>query len=108
MKSLLISFAVALPLIASAASNPDAKFYKQAAEGGIAEVELGNLAQTKSENTSVKDFGKMMATDHSVANEQLKSIASAKDLSLPTSPSVSQTATKAKLEALSGQTFDKS
>jgi putative membrane protein len=108
MKILLVSFAIALPLIAWAADNPDAKFYKAAAEGGIAEVELGNLAQKKSENAGVKQFGAMMVSDHSAANDRLKSIASSKDLKLPTSPSVTQMATKAKLEALSGQTFDKS
>jgi putative membrane protein len=108
MKSLLVSITIALPLIAWAADNPDAKFYKSAAEGGIAEVELGNLAQKKSENSSVKDFGAMMVSDHSAANDKLKSIASSKDVKLPTSPSVGQMATKTKLEVLSGKTFDNS
>jgi putative membrane protein len=91
-----------------ASSNPDATFYKHAAEGGIAEVEVGNLAQQKSDNQSVKDFGAMMVKDHSAANEKLKGIADAKNVSLPTSASVGQMATKAKLEVLSGETFDKS
>jgi putative membrane protein len=108
MKALLVSFAIALPLTAWAADNPDAKFYKHAAEGGIAEVELGNMAQKKSENASVKDFGAMMVSDHSAANDKLKSIASSKDVKLPTSPSTGQMATKAKLKVLSGKTFDDS
>jgi putative membrane protein len=88
--------------------NPDAAFYKSAAEGGIAEVELGKLAQEKSSSQSVKDFGAMMVSDHSAANEKLKGIAGAKDMQLPSSPSIGQMATKAKLEVLSGATFDKS
>ena len=40
-----------------AEDNPDAAFYKNAAEGGISEVELGELAQDKSQNASVKSFG---------------------------------------------------
>jgi putative membrane protein len=94
--------------IAVAADNPDAAFYQKAAEGGIAEVELGKLAQEKSASQSVKDFGAMMVTDHGAANDKLKAIADRKSVKLPTSPSVSQMATKTKLEVLSGSAFDKS
>jgi putative membrane protein len=97
-----------LPFAVSAADNPDAAFYKHAAEGGMSEVELGQLAQGKSKNPSVKDFGAMMVKDHSAANEKLKSVAASKDIKLPTSSSVAQTATKTKLKVLSGETFDKS
>lgn len=94
--------------LSTAAQNPDADFYKKAAEGGIAEVEMGELAQNKSSNASVKDFGAMMVTDHSAGNEKLKAIAAKKNVELPTSPSAGQMATKTKLEVLSGATFDKS
>src|SRR5882762_5427502 len=46
----------------------------------------------------VKEFGAMMVTDHSAANDKLKSIAAKKNIKLPTSPSVAQMATKTKLE----------
>jgi putative membrane protein len=95
-------------ILAMAADNPDAAFYRKAAEGGIAEVELGKLAQEKSTNPSVKDFGAMMVRDHTAANEKLKAIAESKNIKLPSSPSVMQMGTKAKLEVLSGDTFDKS
>jgi putative membrane protein len=94
--------------IAIAEENPDAAFYKKAAEGGIAEVQLGKLAQDKAPTPSVKEFGAMMITDHSAANDKLKAIASRKNIKLPTSPSVAQMATKTKLEVLSGAAFDKS
>jgi putative membrane protein len=99
---------LALPFSGFAADNPDASFYKKAAEGGLAEVELGKLAQDKSSTESVKEFGAMMIKDHSAANEKLKAIAEAKSIKLPTSPSVGQMATKTKLEVLGGKTFDKS
>ena len=109
MKRVLAILVLVSPFAAFGAnSNPDSAFYKHAAEGGIAEVELGSLAQQKSTNASVKDYGSMMVKDHSGANEKLKSIAASKNISLPTSPSVGQMATKAKLEVLSGETFDKS
>jgi putative membrane protein len=99
---------MALPVALFAADNPDASFYKKAAEGGIAEVQMGQLAQDKSPTQSVKDFGAMMVKDHSAANEKLKAIADGKGIKLPTSPSVAQMASKTKLELLTGNTFDKS
>jgi putative membrane protein len=93
---------------AAAADSPDASFYKNAAEGGIAEVEAGKLAQQKSANPQVKSFGAMMEKDHTAANDKLKTLADSKNISLPSSSSVGQMADKAKLEVLTGATFDKS
>jgi putative membrane protein len=70
----------------AADDNPDAAFYKNAAEGGMAEVELGKLAQEKSPTQSVKDFGAMMVSDHGAANDKLKAIADRKNIKLPTTP----------------------
>ena len=104
----VISMSLAWPVSVLAADNPDMSFYKKAAEGGLAEVELGKLAQEKSPTQSVKDFGAMMVKDHSAANKKLQTVAASKDIKLPTSPSVGQMGTKTKLEVLSGATFDKS
>jgi putative membrane protein len=108
MKMTLLALTLALPMAAFSASNPDASFYKHAAEGGIAEVEAGRLAQDKGSTQQIKDFGAMMIKDHSAANDKLQSIASSKGITLPSSSSVAQMASKAKLEVLSGGTFDKS
>src|ERR1700746_3382597 len=62
----------------------DDKFVKDAAEGGLAEVELGKLAAEKGASTDVKAFGQRMVTDHSKANDELKQIAGAKGVDLPT------------------------
>lgn len=109
MKRLLATFVLVFPFAAFGADSiPDSAFYKNAAEGGLSEVELGNLATKKSNNESVKDFGAMMVKDHTAANNKLKDVAASKNISLPTSASMGQMATKAKLEILSGDTFDKS
>jgi putative membrane protein len=108
MKSSLFALMLSLPLAAFAASNPDASFYKHAAEGGISEVDAGRLAQDKASNQQVKDFGAMMVKDHSAANEKLQALASSKSVTLPTTASVGQMASKAKLDVLSGDAFDKS
>jgi putative membrane protein len=93
---------------AALAAALDASFYKTLAQGGIAEVEAGQLAQRNGADAKVKDFGAMMVKDHSAANEQLKALAAGKGMDLPGSSSPSQMATKAKLEVLSGDTFDRS
>ena len=108
MKRILAMLVLAAPLMASAADDPDSSFYKKAAEAGIAEVEAGQLAQSKGTSPAVKDFASMMVTDHTAANDKLKALAATKSISLPTSASVGQMATKAKLDVLSGDTFDKS
>ena len=108
MKRLWISLMLVAPVLVWAASSPDESFYKNAAEGGIFEVDAGKLAQDKGNSQQVKDFGAMMVKDHSAANEKLKTLAATKNIDLPTSASVGQIATKAKLNVLSGDTFDNS
>lgn len=107
MKGQILALLLTLPMAAFAA-NHDASFYKHAAEGGIAEVEAGQLAQNKGNSQQVKDFGAMMVKDHTAANEKLQALASSKNVTLPTTSSVMQMASKAKLDVLSGDTFDKS
>ena len=61
----------------------DAHFAKEAAQGGMAEVKLGQLAQEKGSNDSVKSFGKRMVDDHSRAGDKLKEVASRESITLP-------------------------
>jgi putative membrane protein len=108
MKHLAVSFVFLFPLAALSAEIPDAKFYRDAAEGGMAEVAMGNLAQQKAQSPSVKDFGAQMVKDHSATNEKLKALAQSKNITLPANPSVTEMEMKDQLQALSGQSFDKS
>jgi len=88
-------------------SSADQTFVKKAAEGGMAEVELGNLAKDKASSSEVKQFAQRMVDDHTKANEQLKSIASEKGVTLPTSLDAKDEATKDRLSKLSGDQFDR-
>lgn len=88
-------------------SIADKRFMEKAAEGGLAEVKLGQLASDKASNQSVKDFGKRMVTDHTRINEQLKDLASKKGVSLPTSLNAKDQATYDRLSKLSGSEFDR-
>ncbi|MBT1688093.1 DUF4142 domain-containing protein [Dawidia soli] len=61
----------------------DTEFAMEAADAGLLEVRLGELAQTNAASQQVKEFGQMMVTDHSKANDELKSLAAQKNISLP-------------------------
>jgi putative membrane protein len=83
------------------------RFMKEAASGGLMEVELGKIAAEKGTHQRVKDFGKRMQADHSKANAQLKKIASSKGVELPTEPSGEHKSVMDKLTKLSGAEFDR-
>jgi putative membrane protein len=92
----------------SATMSPtDEHFVKAAAEGGLAEVELGNLAERKANNPEVKKFAERMVKDHTKANDELKEVATSKGMTLPHRLNVKDEATKQKLSTLSGDQFDK-
>ena len=87
--------------------SADAAFVKKAAQGGLAEVELGQLATQKASSEDVKKFGQRMVDDHSKANDQLKQVAEQQHIDIPTEPHAKDKATKARLEKLSGEQFDR-
>ena len=59
------------------------EFMVKAANGGMMEVQLGEMAQQNAMSQSVKNFGSMLVKDHGAANEELKTLASAKNITLP-------------------------
>jgi putative membrane protein len=91
----------------AAVAAADKAFAQKAAIGGMAEVELGKLAQQKASSDQVKQFGARMVDDHSKANDELKQVASAKGLTLPSDLDAKHKSTMAKLQKLSGAQFDR-
>ncbi|MGI9102446.1 MAG: DUF4142 domain-containing protein [Terriglobales bacterium] len=85
----------------------DRQFVMKAAQGGQAEVELGQLAEQKSQDPKVKEFAKRMVNDHSQANQKLQSIAGSKGINLPSSADKKEKAEKDRLSKLSGEQFDR-
>jgi len=92
---------------AAGATGADAAFVKKAADGGMAEVALAKLAQEKASNADVKSFAAKLEKDHTAANDELKEVASKKNITLPASPSKNHQALHDKLAKLSGAEFDK-
>lgn len=88
-------------------SDQDKKFADEAAQGGMAEVMLGELATTNGTNASVKTLGTMMVKDHSSANEELKSWASGVGYTLPSSVNGQQQKTYDELKTKKGAEFDR-
>jgi putative membrane protein len=88
-------------------AHGDRKFIEDAARGGMAEVQLGQLAAQKAQSSEVKQFGQKMVDDHSKANDQLKSIASSKSVTLPTDLDSSHKRDYDRLSKLSGAEFDR-
>ncbi len=82
-------------------------FMMEAAKGGMAEVELGRLAQKQAQNAEVKSFAQKMVQDHSNANTELKQLAGKKSVTLPADVGAENKATMDTLSKLSGAQFDK-
>jgi putative membrane protein len=78
-----------------------------AAQGGMAEVKMGQLAASKGSSDFVKQFGQKMVDDHSKANDQLKAVAAKDNMTLPTDLNAKDQAEYDKLSKLSGSAFDK-
>jgi len=85
----------------------DQTFVTAAAKGGLAEVQLGQLAADKASSDEVKKFGQRMVTDHGKANDELKSLAQQKNITLPTDVDATEKATHDRLAKLSGAEFDR-
>src|SRR6185437_11610509 len=82
-------------------------FVMKAAGGGMAEVELGRLATEKASSPDVKQFGQRMIDDHGKANDELKGLATRKNITLPAAPDAKHKATQDRLSKLSGTAFDR-
>jgi putative membrane protein len=81
-------------------------FLQKAAGAGMAEVELGKLAQERGSSDAVKAYGKQMVADHSAANNEVKALASQKGYELPTKLDSKHAAMRDELSSMSGSKFD--
>lgn len=82
-------------------------FVEKAAQGGMAEVQLGKLASERGQNAQVKQFGTMMVRDHTKANDELKQVVSAYNVALPTGLDQKHMDLMEKLRNLRGAEFDR-
>ena len=82
-------------------------FIKEAIQGDNAEIALGELAQSQGDSQKVKDFGKMLAQDHSAHKQELASFAESAAVPVTDDLTTKGKTDLEKLKTLSGAEFDK-
>lgn len=87
-------------------SEKDTEFVTQAAQGGLAEVALGELAADRARNDMVRDFGQRMVRDHGAANAKLLELAKSKGFEPPQTLPPAQQAELERLQDLAAEAFD--
>ena len=108
----LIPAAVAVTALISttalAQDRASQKFITEAVQGNLAEVQMGELAQSNGQSQEVKQYGQMLVTDHGAANEKARQAASTIGARPPAGPNAKQKADYDKMAKLQGAAFDKS
>jgi putative membrane protein len=107
MSTLLFVTAIALTGHAEMASGDTQAFFEKAASSNQFEIEAGRLAAQKAANPQLKAFGQKMVADHSKANQELRSLASRKGMTIPLTMSDDHQKKLDELRSLSpGKDFD--
>ena len=88
-------------------ARSDRKFIENAAKGGLFEVQVAKLAESKASDQAVKDFAKMLVDQHTNANNELTQLANSKGVELPAAPGFMQRHSENSLAKRSGADFDK-
>jgi putative membrane protein len=105
--SIMTAFNDAAAQTAGTLSKSDKDFVTRAAQDGMAEVALGELATRMASNEEVKQFAQRMVDDHTKANNELKELASKEGITFPNEMSGKQKALQDRLAKLSGADFDR-
>jgi putative membrane protein len=97
------AFAVSL---AAASQSDEQAFIKDAVQGNIAEVQLGELAAQRAETDTVRKFGETVRTDHQAALKRATNLAKSLKVEPPTEPATEARGIYEGLAQLSGSEFD--
>ena len=85
----------------------DRKFIEEAANSGMFEVQVAQLAAAKASDANVKSFAGMLVDHHTAANNELVQLANAKGVELPAAPKRALRRDIEKLGKKSGAEFDR-
>src|SRR5205085_6599895 len=105
--SALLAAAFAAPQAGAALDRADRTFVMHAAQGGMMEVRLGEIASDHAANDAVKAFGRRMVEDHGKASRELMTLAGNKGVTLPKDLDAKGKAEVDQFSKLSGPDFDK-
>ena len=114
-KVLLLSMAASLTLFASkksknnnppALSTQDQAFISKASLSNTAEIRGGGLADSTSDTATIRAFGQQMVTDHTTAQNDLKTLGGNLNFAVTDSVDSMHSALMDTLRGLSGRMFD--
>ena len=111
MTALVSAGLVCLPVSFVAAddiAHSDKTFLKDAYQGGLAEVQLGEMGKSKGTNSELKTLADKMITEHQKCNAELKTLADSKKVELATEPSLMAKGKLKLLDRKANAEFDKS
>lgn len=91
----------------AAAAAPAPVFLKDAIQGNFSEVTLGHMIQNRAASPQVRQFGVMLASDHSKGLAQAQQIASRMHLRIAATLTPEARAEQRRLQRLSGRAFDR-
>ena len=83
------------------------EFVRKAGIGGLFEVQSSQLAVERATSPALQDTAKILIRDHQQANDQLRSIATSKGISVPTTLDSEHQRMMDDLRNLQGEAFDK-
>jgi putative membrane protein len=98
--------ALATGAATAAVSVAEKKFATEAAQGGVAEVEMGQLALQKATSPEVKQFAQRMVSDHTQANQELMQLAKSEGMDLPSQVDAKHKSAMERLQGMNGSAFD--
>jgi putative membrane protein len=85
----------------------DEQFVRSAAEASMSQVDIGKIAEQRSQSPEVKKFAQMMVEEHSKLTEQLKQMGMSESINLPTSVSRDDANAHRSLNTMNGTNFDR-
>jgi putative membrane protein len=85
----------------------DKEFVMQAAQGGLAEVRLSEIAQQRATTAAIKKFAQQMVTDHTRLNKEITDLAGKEGINIPKEVDAKHRTHIEKLSKLSGNDFER-
>ena len=89
-------------------AKADQKMLTDLAMANMAEIETAKLALQKTQSDRVKSFAQQMVDDHTKGLEEVRKVAAARNLALPSELDAKHKAMAVRLEKMSGDQFDRS
>ena len=102
----VIVMGLASSLVFAAATQSDQTWVRNAAQGGLMEVDLGNRAEKMATDPQVKQFAQRIVTDHSAVNKKLEALAAKKGIRLDATMGAPMVAMIEKIAMKTGKEFE--